>query len=135
VNENKNRDMWYVQIWYSLSNIEMNVENVDTTVTFYITTLALYKNEKKALLRMWQSIDVNFFALIFQIDIGTFTNWSPNNLLGSKSTIEFLLMTQFYFFIFSFYRKMMWIIGLCLILMLYLTSIFANFYLSQKIIN
>jgi len=48
VDENKIIDIWYVLMWDFLSIMWMNVEIWNTTIiTFYITTLALYKEWKK----------------------------------------------------------------------------------------
>jgi len=43
VDETRIMDMWYVLLLYFLFNMWMNVEIWNTTITFYITTLALYK--------------------------------------------------------------------------------------------
>jgi len=41
VNENQIIDMWYVLMWYFVSNMWMNVEIWSTTTKFYIATMAL----------------------------------------------------------------------------------------------
>jgi len=46
LDESKIMDMWYVLIWYFLSNMWMNIEIWNTTITFNIATLTLYKKWK-----------------------------------------------------------------------------------------
>jgi len=47
MNENQITDMWFVLMWYSLSNMWMNVEIWSTTTKFYIAIVALLKEWKK----------------------------------------------------------------------------------------
>jgi len=53
VDENIIIDMWYVLMWYFLTNMWMNVEIWSTTITFNIIFLPLHnKNEKNNLVKV-----------------------------------------------------------------------------------